>query len=221
MNTLLTFFTSLIGFFALFAAIWLMHRPLNVHASSQRGARLGHRVLEWILTAWIFLLLFQVYGLLSSNRGSEPTSRHEQEQSRTIERNCEAMRMFETCINTNDLKLGEELIASTAAFTTPVSPTPLFGAKGYLSVVDFMRRSFPDVQWKLENMVADETTVAVQWRCTGTFTGNAPFAGLQPNGKRFSTTVMNFYTFDNEGKITGDVAATGIAGILQGIGALP
>jgi predicted ester cyclase len=84
-----------------------------------------------------------------------------------------------------------------------------------------MRRSFPDVQWKLMNMVADETTVAVQWLCTGTFTGNAPFAGLQPNGKTFSTTVMNFYTFDADGKIVGDVAATGIAGILQGIGALP
>ena len=84
-----------------------------------------------------------------------------------------------------------------------------------------MRRSFPDVQWKIMNMVADETTVAVQWLCTGTFTGNAPFAGLQPNGKAFSTTVMNFYTFDEDGKNVGDVAATGIAGILQGIGVLP
>ena len=138
-----------------------------------------------------------------------------------IERNREAMRRFEKCINTNDLALGEELISASAAFTTPVSPTPLYGAKGYLSVVDFMRRSFPDVQWKLMNMVADETTVAVQWLCTGTFTGDAPFAGLQPNGKAFSTTVMNFYTFDADGKIVGDVAATGIAGILQGIGVLP
>ena len=68
-----------------------------------------------------------------------------------IERNREAMRRFETCINTNDLALGEELISTAAAFTTPVSPTPLYGAKGYLSVVDFMLRSFPDVQWKLMN----------------------------------------------------------------------
>lgn len=143
------------------------------------------------------------------------------DKEKKIERNREAMRRFETCINTNDLALGEELISAAAAFTTPVSPTPLYGAKGYLSVVDFMRRSFPDVQWKLMNMVADETTVAVQWQCTGTFTGTAPFAGLQPNGRKFSTTVMNFYTFDADGKIVGDVAATGIAGILQGIGVLP
>ena len=138
-----------------------------------------------------------------------------------IQRNREAMRRFETCINTNDLALGEQLISSSAAFTTPVSPTPLYGAKGYLSVVTLMRQSFPDVQWKLVDMVADEHTVAVRWLCTGTFTGKAPFAGLQPNGRKFSTTVMNFYSFDTDGKIVGDVAATGIAGILQGIGALP
>ena len=127
------------------------------------------------------------------------------------------MRLFEKCINTNDLELGRKLIADTAAFDTPVSPTPLYGAEGYLSVVSLMRKSFPDVQWKLVDMVADEKTVAVQWECSGTFSGEAPFAGLQPN----STTVMNFYSFDADGKIYKDVAAVGIAGILQGIGALP
>ena len=135
------------------------------------------------------------------------------------ERNREAMRLFEKCINTNDIELGRKLIAETAAFKTPVSPTPLYGAEGYLSVVSLMRKSFPDVQWKLVDMVADEKTVAVQWECSGTFNGKSPFAGLQPNGRKFMTTVMNFYSFDADGKICKDVAATGIAGILQGIGA--
>ena len=138
-----------------------------------------------------------------------------------IERNRAAMRKFEKCINTNDLALGEELISAAAAFVTPVSPTPLYGAQGYLSVVEVMRRSFPDVQWKLMNMVADETTVAVQWQCSGTFSGQEAFAGIAPNGRKFSTTVMNFYSFDADGKIIDDVAAVGIAGILRGIGALP
>jgi len=138
-----------------------------------------------------------------------------------IERNRNAMRRFETCINTNDLELGRQLISDAARFMTPVSPTPLAGAEGYLSVVALMRASFPDVRWQLVNMVADAKTVAVQWLCSGTFSGSAPFAGLQPNGRKFSTTVMNFYSFDDDGKIIDDVAATGIAGILQGIGAIP
>ena len=138
-----------------------------------------------------------------------------------IERNRAAMREFEKCINTNDLELGRRLISDTARFMTPVSPTPLAGAEGYLSVVTMLHASFPDVQWKLVNMVADEHTVAVQWLCSGTFSGKEPFAGLTPNGRKFSTTVMNFYSFDDDGKIVDDVAATGIAGILQGIGAIP
>ena len=139
----------------------------------------------------------------------------------SAERNKAAMRRFEKCINENDLELGRELVSGKAAFVTPVSPEPLRGAEGYLSVVSLMRESFPDVQWKLVDMVADEKTVAVRWICSGTFTGKAPFAGIEPNGRAFSTTVMNFYVFDEEGKIVDDVAATGIAGILQGISPNP
>lgn len=136
-----------------------------------------------------------------------------------VERNKAAMRRFETCINENDLALGRELISGKAAFATPVSPEPLYGAEGYLSVVSMMRESFPDVQWKLEEMVADERTVAVRWTCSGTFTGPRPFAGVEPNGRTFSTSVMNFYKFDADGLIVDDIAATGMLGILQGIGA--
>ena len=39
-----------------------------------------------------------------------------------------------------------EMDSDKAAFDTPVSPTPLYGAEGYLSVVTLMRKSFPDVQ---------------------------------------------------------------------------
>lgn len=43
---------------------------------------------------------------------------------------------------------------------------------------------------------------------------------LIERNRAFATTVMNFYSFDEEGKIVNDVAAVGIAGILQGIGAM-
>lgn len=134
-----------------------------------------------------------------------------------VKRNREAMRLFEKCINTNDIELGRRLISPKAAFKTPVSLEPLYGAEGYLSVVTMMRSSFPDVQWKLEDMVADENTVAVRWTCSGTFNGSQPFAGIQPNGRRFSTTVMNFYKFDADGMIVDDIAGVGVAGILKGI----
>ncbi|MBO6281298.1 MAG: ester cyclase [Alphaproteobacteria bacterium] len=129
-----------------------------------------------------------------------------------------AMERFETMINTADSNLAKELVAEDAAFYTPASPTPLYGGEGYLSVVHWMRKGFSDVQWKLEEMVAEGDVVAVRWTLTGTNDGE--FMGMSATGKRISTSVMNFYYFNDEGKVINDIAAEGMIGILRGIGAL-
>lgn len=133
-----------------------------------------------------------------------------------IQRNKDLMKKFETMINTADKKLAEELISSSAAFFTPVSQEPLYGAEGYLSVVYFMRSGFSDVQWKLEEIIAQEDKAAVRWTLTGTHDGE--FLGIKPTGAEIKTSVMNFYYFDQNGKIVNDIAAEGMIGILRPIG---
>lgn len=128
------------------------------------------------------------------------------------------MKRFETMINTADSSLAKELVADDAAFYTPASPTPLYGGEGYLSVVHWMRKGFSDVQWKIEEMVAEGNIVAVRWTLTGTNDGE--FMGIPATGKHISTSVMNFYYFNNEGKVVNDIAAEGMIGILRGIGML-
>ena len=135
-----------------------------------------------------------------------------------IEQNKERMKKFEVMINTNDLVLAQELVSDKASFYTPASPVPLYGGKGYLSVVDWMRTGFSDVQWKLEEMVVSEDKAAVRWTLTGTHDGE--FLGIHPTGNKISVCVMNFYYFDENGKIVNDVAAEGMIGILRGIGAV-
>ncbi len=131
--------------------------------------------------------------------------------------NKQSMKKFETMINTADLNLANELISSTAQFITPVSPTPLIGGEGYLSVVHFLRSGFSNVQWKAETMVAENNIVAVSWICSGTHDGE--FLGIKPTHKTFSARFMNFYYFDKEGKIVNDVAAEGLIAIMKAIGA--
>ena len=126
------------------------------------------------------------------------------------------MKRFETLINTCDDSLGEELIDPEAAFLTPASDKPLYGPQGYLSVVRFMRQSFSDVQWKIQDMVAEKNVVAVHWECTGTHDGE--FLGHAPTGKRFSASIMNFYYFNEKGKIINDIAAEGMIAILRQLG---
>jgi predicted ester cyclase len=137
-----------------------------------------------------------------------------------IERNKQIMKKFETMICHKDQayqeKLSEELIDSKASFDTPVSPKPLYGGKGYLSVVYLMRKSFSDVQWKIVDMVVDEEKAAVTWELTGTHDGD--FMGKKPTGKKIKVCVMNFYYINKEGKIYKDVAAEGMIGILRPLG---
>lgn len=137
----------------------------------------------------------------------------------SVEQNKELMKKFEIMINTADEKLAEELISPNAAFYTPVSSEPLCGAKGYLSVVHWMRSGFSDVQWKLEEMIAEDSRVAVRWTLSGHHDGE--FMGIKPTGKAISASVMNFYYFDENGKIINDIAAEGMIAILRGIGICP
>lgn len=133
-----------------------------------------------------------------------------------IENIKEAMKKFETAINTADEKLIEELVWEKAPFFTPASPEPLYGGKGYLSIVLWMRAGFSDVQWKLEEMVADVDKVAVRWTLTATHDGE--FLGLAATGTKIKATMMNFYYFNDDNKIINDIAADGMIGILRPLG---
>lgn len=133
-----------------------------------------------------------------------------------LERNKETMRKFETVINTADEKMADELIDPKASFYTLVSPEVLYGGKGYLHAVYFMRKGFSDVQWVIKDMVAEENKVAVTWECTGTHDGE--FMGVKPTGKKFKSTCMNFYYFNEKGQIINDVAAEGVLAIIKPLG---
>ena len=133
-----------------------------------------------------------------------------------IERNKRNMQRFMTCINTNDKILADELIDSSAEFASLISDEKLYGGAGYLSVVDFMRKSFSDIRWEIVDMAAEDDKVAVSWICSGTHDGE--FMGLAPTGKKFSFSVMNFYYFNDAGKIINDVAAQGMFGLLNQLG---
>ena len=127
------------------------------------------------------------------------------------------MEKFKLMINTNDKKLAEELIEDNAKFQSLTSPEILYGGKGYLSVVDFMRKSFSDIHWEIEDIISEDKKAAVSWICSGTHDGI--FMGMPPSGKKFSFRCMNFYYFNDDGKIIKDVAAQGMAGLFEALGA--
>lgn len=135
---------------------------------------------------------------------------------KTIAEIKDIMKEFETMINNADNTLAKKLISPTAKFYTPASKEPLCGGEGYLSVVHWMRKGFSDVQWKIEDIIAEPSKVAVRWTLTGTHDGE--FLGVPATGCKIKTSVMNFYYFDDNGKIINDIAAEGMVGILRPLG---
>src|ERR1700757_1742982 len=92
------------------------------------------------------------------------------------------MRRFVQFINTADEKLAKELVSEDAVFHVPGSPEPMRGPSGYLAIIGMMRSGFPDIQWTLEEMVAEDDKVAARFTMRGTHKGT--FFGVPATGKK-------------------------------------
>src|SRR5271165_1030490 len=86
----------------------------------------------------------------------------------TAEANKTVMHRFLEFINTASEKLGQELISPDAIFHVPGRPEPMRGPAGYLAIIGMMRGGFPDIQWALEEMVAEGDKVAARFTMRGT-----------------------------------------------------
>ena len=73
------------------------------------------------------------------------------------ETNKAVMNRFVAFINTASEKLAEELISPGAIFYVPGQTEPMKGPVGYLTIIKMMRSGFPDIQWSLEDIVAEGT----------------------------------------------------------------
>lgn len=130
----------------------------------------------------------------------------------SIKNNKSVMEKFVEFINNANEKLAGDLISEDAIFYAPTSPEPLKGTKGYMLILNMMRSSFPDISWKLEEMVAENESIAARFTMTGTHQG--AFFNIPPTGKTFKINVMNFYRFSNN-KIIEEYGQPDIFGLLQ------
>jgi steroid delta-isomerase-like uncharacterized protein len=128
------------------------------------------------------------------------------------------MRRFVEFINTGSEKLAEELISPEAVFHVPGRPEPMRGPAGYLAVIGMMRSAFPDIQWKLEEMIAEDDKVAARFTMRGTHQGS--FFGVPPTGKTIVVQAMNFYRL-SVGQLVEERGQPDLLGLLQQIGAVP
>src|SRR6266581_4034326 len=106
------------------------------------------------------------------------------------ENNKQVMNRFVEFINTASEKLAEELISPNAIFYAPGQPEPMRGPAGYLAVIGMMRGGFPDIQWTLEELIAEGNKVAARFTMRGTHLG--AFFGVPSTGKKIEVQAMKF-----------------------------
>jgi steroid delta-isomerase-like uncharacterized protein len=128
------------------------------------------------------------------------------------------MQQFTEFINTASEKLADELISSEAVFHVAGQSHPMQGPAGYLAIIQMMRGGFPDIEWTLEEMVAEDDKVAARFTMRGTHLG--AFFGVSPTGKKISVQAMNIYRL-SRGQILEERGQPDMLTLLQQIGAAP
>jgi steroid delta-isomerase-like uncharacterized protein len=136
----------------------------------------------------------------------------------TPEANKLIMLRFTEFINTASEKLAAELISTDAVFHVPGRPEPMRGPAGYLAIIGMMRGGFPDIQWTLEETIAEGDKVAARFTMRGTHQGN--FFGVPPTGKKIVVQAMNFYRLSG-GQFIEERGQPDLLGLLQQIDAVP
>jgi steroid delta-isomerase-like uncharacterized protein len=81
-------------------------------------------------------------------------------------------------------------------------------------------RAFPDFEFEIVEIVASGEKAAVRWRAGGSFDGDTPFEGLQPNGARVAVQGCDVLSV-RDGRIQRNDAYMNGAEMMRQLGALP
>jgi steroid delta-isomerase-like uncharacterized protein len=161
------------------------------------------------ITAARLVQLAEVRSQLSIGEGSA---------METAEANRRTMQRFVLFINTADEKLASELVSPKASFHVPGRAEPASGPPGYLEIIQMMRSGFPDIQWTLEELIAEGDKVAARFTMRGTHQGT--FFGVPPTGKKITVQALNIYRFA-DGQIVEERGQPDLLELLKQIGAIP
>ena len=73
------------------------------------------------------------------------------------------------------------------------------GAAGQAQIAHAFRAAFPDLEWRVDLLLAEGDLVAARWTASGTHTG--AWAGLAPTGRRAEFSGVNIFRFGPDGKV--------------------
>jgi steroid delta-isomerase-like uncharacterized protein len=73
------------------------------------------------------------------------------------------------------------------------------GPAGQAQIAEQFRRAFPDLEWRLDIVIAERDFVAARWTASGTHTG--AWGDAAPTGKRATFSGVNIFRFGEHGRV--------------------
>jgi len=95
-----------------------------------------------------------------------------------------ARRVFEEVWNKGNLAVADEVWANN--FVGHAAPDEIKGPEGVRQFFSVFRSAFPDLQFTIEDQIAEGDKVVTRWTLRGTHEGE--FQGIAPTGKQMAMT---------------------------------
>jgi steroid delta-isomerase-like uncharacterized protein len=92
------------------------------------------------------------------------------------------VRFYGEVINKNQLELADKYIAMDAIDHDPMNDPKISTIENFRTIFGAMRKGFPDLELKVEDVIAQGDKVVVRYRMTGTHTGD--FMGIKPTNRK-------------------------------------
>jgi steroid delta-isomerase-like uncharacterized protein len=125
-------------------------------------------------------------------------------------------RIFEEVLNKGNLALVDELVSSDNVLYAPTGP--VHGSEGYKQFVNMYLSAFPDLQFTIEDLIAEGDKVVTRYTARGTHRGD--LQGIPPTGKQVTVTgiVIGRYANNKTVEVWLEFDALGM---LQQLGVVP
>lgn len=97
-------------------------------------------------------------------------------------------------MNEGELDVIGDLFAEEYVVRNAGLPEPVRGPEGVRAVVQQFRTAFPDVDWTIEHLLADDDMVSLHYTVRGTHEGES--MGIPPTGNEVAFKCMTLLRFD-------------------------
>ncbi len=129
-----------------------------------------------------------------------------------------ARRIVIELINAGNLELIDKVIA--ANFIEHAAPPGVpQGRDSFRAMIPMLRSAFPDLEYTIEDQIAEGDRVAQRLVGHGTMQGE--FMGMPPTGKKAEWQEMHIHRFDAEGRLAEHWETSNELGMMAQLGLMP